>query len=147
MHFHGSFEVPVARDDLFSFLVDPPSVISVIPDVIESKVVDEEHFTVKAKAGVGPVKGIVDMEFAIAKQAAGSRAVLRGRGRGMQSTVDLTLSLDLDTAGTGSRATWDAEATVGGMLASVGGRLIGGVVERYVKQITADLEKSVSQRK
>lgn len=144
MHYEGSFEAPVARDKLYSFVIDPKRIIAVIPDVTDSKIIDQDHFFVKAKAGIGPLKGDMEMNFTVAGKKRDTSAKLVGKGRGMQSSVDLSLLMTLEEAPGGCRGKWVADASLGGMLAGVGARLISVVVERYIRQITEDLSKNVT---
>jgi carbon monoxide dehydrogenase subunit G len=145
VHFEGSFEAPVEKEKLYSFVTDPKLLVTVIPDVKESSVTGDDRFSVRASVGVGPLRGLLDMDFAVAEKVHGRSAKLIGKGRGMQSTVDLVLSLKLDDTPRGCEGRWVADVSVGGTLASVGGRLIGGVAEKYVKRITEDLSKKVGE--
>lgn len=142
MHYEGTVRVGAKRDQVYAFITDPNRVIAIIPDVVESKVVDSDHFAVKAKAGVGPLRGIIDFAFSVAEKAEGRSAKLSARGRGMQSTIDLTLGMTLEDAGEGCEARWVADASVGGTLAGIGGRLIGGIAERYINQVTENLARA-----
>jgi uncharacterized protein len=144
MHYEGTLRIPADRGEVYAFITDPRRVVAIIPDVTESKVADADHFSLKAKAGVGPLRGTIDFAFSVAAKVEGRSADLTGRGKGMQSTIDLTLSMALGDAPEGCEAKWVADATVGGTLASIGGRLVGGIAERYVKQVTDNLAKAFS---
>ena len=141
MRFEGSAELAGSPAAVYAFMTDPAKVVTIIPDVQESKVTDQEHFSVKAKAGIGPMRGTLGMSFAVTEKKKDQSATLVGKGQGMQGTVDMTMTITLAATAAGTRAAWVVEAKVGGLLASVGGRLIGGVAERYVKEITAALQK------
>ena len=145
MHFEGSFEAPVEKGKLYSFVTDPKRLVTVIPDVRESRITGDDRFSVRANAGVGPLKGLLDMDFTLADKKPGRSVKVIGKGRGMQSTIDLTLSLELGDRPGGCEGRWVAEVGVGGMLASVGGRLISGVAEKYVNRITEDLRKKAGE--
>lgn len=142
MHFEGTLEVPVPKEKFYAFVTDPANVISILPDVEESRVMDSEHFFVKAKLGMSYIKGSVSMQFAVSKKQ-GSSVALVGRGQGIQSTVDLTMEIALEDIAGGTRGNWSADAKVGGLLASVGSRLLNSVAEKYVKQITETLRQKV----
>jgi uncharacterized protein len=145
VHFEGSFEAPVEKGMLYSFVTDPKRLVTVIPDVKESRVVGDGCFSVKANAGVGPLKGLLDMDFVVTDKKPGRSVKIIGKGRGMQSTIDLTLSLELEDRPGGCKGRWVADVSVGGMLASMGGRLISGVAEKYVSRITEDLRKKAGE--
>jgi carbon monoxide dehydrogenase subunit G len=119
--------------------------VSILPDVEESKVVDGDHFFVKSKVGMGYIKGSMSTNFEIAEKRKDEFAKVLGRGRGIQSTLDLVMVITLADAQDGTAASWQVEARIGGLLASIGNRLIGGAAEKYVNQITANLKREVSR--
>lgn len=145
MHFEGEMAVPAPKERLYAFITDPAKVISILPDVEESKVVDGDHFYVKSKLGMSYLRGTVGLNFEIMERRKDEFARVAGRGQGMQSSIDLTLDLAVEGTPDGCRGKWTADAKVGGLLASVGGRILNGVAEKYVKQITESLKQKVSE--
>jgi uncharacterized protein len=141
VRFEGSTELAASPAAVYAFITDPAKVVTIIPDVQESKIADGDHFSVKAKAGIGPMRGTLTMSFQVTEKKPGEAATLVGRGQGMQGTVDMAMTISLARTESGTRASWAADAKVGGILASVGGRLIGGVAEKYVREITEALKK------
>ena len=145
MHFEGEIEAPVPKERLYAFITDPAKVVSILPDVEESKIVDGDHFFVKSKLGMSYLRGTVGLNFEIVERRKDEFAKVMGRGQGMQSSKDLTLELAVEGTKDGCKGRWTADAKVGGLLASVGGRILNGVAEKYVKQITESLRHKVSQ--
>ena len=145
MHFEGEIEVPVPKERLYSFITDPAMVITILPDVVESKIVDGDHFFVKSKLGLSYLRGTVGLNFEITERRKDEFAKVVGRGQGIQSSIDLGLELAVENTPSGSKGTWKADAKVGGLLASVGGRMLEGVAEKYVRQITESMKQKVSQ--
>jgi uncharacterized protein len=145
VHFEGEIEVPVPREKLYAFIIDPKGVVSILPDVEESRVIDEDHFFVKSKVGMSYLKGTVGLNFEITEKKAGEFAKVVGRGQGIQSSMDLSLAITVEETPTGSRGRWVADAKVGGLMASVGGRIINGVAEKYIRQVTETLKQKVSE--
>jgi uncharacterized protein len=144
MHFEGEIEVPVPKERLYAFIIDPAKVVSILPDVEESKFIDSDHFFVKSKLGMSYLRGTVGLNFEIAEKRKDEFARVVGHGQGIQSSIDLSLELTIEGAPSGSKGRWSADAKVGGLLASVGGRILNGVAEKYVKQITESLKQKVS---
>jgi len=144
MLFEGAVEAPVTPEHFYAFVTNPAKIISILPDVEESKVLDPAHFTIRSKVGMSYIKGAVSMKFEIAEKRKDEFVRMVGRGQGVQSTVDLTMAITLEGSGKSTKASWSAEAKVGGLLASVGSRLIGSVAEKYVKEITETLRQKVS---
>lgn len=144
MHYEGTIETPASREAVYAFITDPAKVISILPEVVDSKISDPDHFNVKAKAGAAYLKGTLDIDFEIVEKEKDSVAKIAGHGQGMQSSVEIRLAIALEDSQGGTRARWVADAAVGGLLASVAGRLIDGVAAKYVKQITESLRQKVS---
>jgi len=144
MRSEGVLEAAVPPEKFFAFVTQPSKIISILPDVEESKVVDAEHFSVKSKVGVSHIRGTLSMNFEIAEKREGSFVRMVGRGQGVQSSVDMTLTLALERSAGGTKATWSAETKVGGLLASVGSRLLAGISEKYIRQITESLRQKVA---
>jgi carbon monoxide dehydrogenase subunit G len=145
MRFEGTLEAPVSPKKFYAFATAPDKIISILPDVEESKVTDGEHFFVKSKVGMSHIRGSVSMRFHVTEKRQDSYVKMVGRGQGIQSSIDLSMELSLENHDGGTRAKWVAETKVGGLLASVGSRLVNGVAERYIKQMTEALRQKVSE--
>ena len=145
IRYQGTIEAPIPKERFYEIISNPQKVIGFLPDVVESRVSDQDHFAVKAKVGAGPLKGTIDFDFETSEKQPGAHLSLKGRGQGMQSMVKLTLRMSFEDKQGGSKAGWVAEAELGGLLASVGGRLIDGIAAKYMKQITENIRFEVSK--
>lgn len=145
MHFEGTFEVPLPREKVYRSLTSPAFLIGALPDVEQSSVDGPDSFTVKAKVGVAYIRGGVTLKFQITEKQPASFAKVSGKGSGIQSTINLTMGVTLREQGPErTNAMWSADATIGGLLASVGNRLLNTVAEKYVKQITDSIQTQLS---
>jgi uncharacterized protein len=145
VHFEGEIDVPVPKEKLYEFIVDPKGIVSILPDVEESRVIDGDHFFVKSKVGMSYLKGSVGLNFNIVEKRPGEFARVVGRGQGIQSSMDLSLAITVEGTPGGSKGKWVADAKVGGLMASVGGRIINSVAEKYIRQVTETLRVKVSE--
>jgi uncharacterized protein len=145
IHYEGSIEAPISREKFYGTINDPQKVILFLPDIVESRVLDVDHFTAKARLGAGPLRGTIDFAFETTEKNPGIQLKLKGQGKGMQSIVNLTLLMTFEDNPGGSIAKWQAEADLGGLLASVGGRLIDGIASKYIQQITDNIRAGVSK--
>jgi len=145
IHYEGSIEAPFSREKFYGMLNDPQKVIRFLPDIVESRVLDADHFTAKAKVGAGPLRGTLDFAFETTDKNPGVQLKLKGEGKGMQSVVKMTLQMTFQDKPGGSIAMWKADADLGGLLASVGGRLIDGISAKYIQQITDNIRAEVSK--
>jgi carbon monoxide dehydrogenase subunit G len=70
-----------------------------------------------------------------------------GHGSGMQSTADLTISLNLNPVQNGTEVAWDADILVGGLVASVGSRLMESTTKSKVREIVENIKTALEGKK
>jgi len=133
--------MPVPPEKVYAFLVDPNRVITIIPDVQSSQVADENNFSVKAKVGLSFIRGVVSLKFSFKEKRPNSQAILAARGQGAGSSMDVELSFAIDrNAAGGSRVGWTTDAKLGGLLVSVGSRMVDSAAEKYITQVVDSLK-------
>lgn len=135
MQFAGTVEIAAPRDRVWAFVTDPQQVGRCGPGVQSIDVVDDTHFKVVAKVGVGFISArfTVDLEFA--EMAAPESATILAHGQAPGSAVDARARMDL-TDGTdgGTVMAWSADVNLAGTLASVGARMIEGTANKMIGQ-------------
>jgi uncharacterized protein len=142
MHFEGTVDIAAPRDKVWAFVIDPNQVGQCGPGVESIEVIDDRHFKVVAKVGIGFIsaKFTVDMEFA--DLTAPDAATIKAHGQAPGSAVDATAQMGLsDGPDAGTTMDWSADVNISGTLASVGARLIEGTANKMIGQ-TFDCMKS-----
>ncbi len=163
MKFEGSVEIRAPRERVWDFLIDPDQVGGCGPGVQSVERIDDTHFKVHAKVGVGFIsaKFVVNAEFV--ELEAPNRAVISARGNAPGSAVDATARMTLREAGGAGEAgeaggagepggsagggdagaapgvpvttmDWTADVVISGTLASVGARMIEGTASKLIDQ-------------
>jgi carbon monoxide dehydrogenase subunit G len=141
LHFDGTYSLKAPRSKVFELLTDPNQISKCMPDLQKLEVKSEDEFTVVIRAGVAFIKGDFTLNFKVAEKSPPSHAKLVARGSGMGSAIDLQAVMDLAEEGkAGTSLKWQADATVGGRIASVGQRLLSSQAEKIVKQMFDCLE-------
>ena len=82
----------------WAFISDPASVASCLPDVTETKVIDDRHVDAKVKVAVGPVRGSFTFKIALEPQDGPNRMNLKISGGGLGSVVDVVAGANLQSA-------------------------------------------------
>ncbi len=132
---------------MWSILVDPHRVIGCLPDVevLELRMPDPSSFQGKVKTGVSFIKGTFAVDAQILEREPPRRARLKLRSTGMGSTVDVDSQIDLLSSGTETLVSWKAEAVVRGTIATIGSRLLPGIVEKKAQEFFDTLRAEVQR--
>src|SRR5271169_6721590 len=146
MHYDGSFEVPVPRKKVYDTVIDPAKMTSIFPDVQDVKMVDENTFTLKAKVGIGFIRGMMDVKLNMVEKTPPGFVRMKAKGNGLSSSVELenTFTLEDTAGGKGTLVKWAADAKIAGLMASVGSRLIDAAAQKYVAEIIGSLKEKLS---
>jgi carbon monoxide dehydrogenase subunit G len=144
MHFEGTFDIKSPRQKVWEFLSIPDNLAKCLPDVQKFEVIAPDRFKATVKAGVGFIKGTFNIEVSMHDMQPPTHAKLVVRGTGVGSSVDIEASMDLsDLPDGGTRMTWKADAKVGGLIASVGHRLLEGAAQKIVSNLFASIKKQL----
>ncbi len=139
MKFEGTVEIHAPRQQVWDFLIDPEQIGSCGPGVQSIETVDDSHFKVHAKVGVGFISArfVVNAEFV--ELDAPTHAVISARGTAPGSAVDATARMalrdsDPDGEHPATIMDWTADVNIAGTLASVGARMIEGTATKIIDQ-------------
>ncbi|MFZ8858257.1 MAG: SRPBCC family protein [Candidatus Caldarchaeales archaeon] len=145
MRFEGSFDLKASPETFFKVATDPKKFSKAIPDVKKVTVKDQNNFNVEFTVSLGPIRGTLKVDFTYEKVEPYSFLSVVGKGGGLQSTVNVRIDAKVAPSSTGSKVDWAADLTVGGLVASVGGRLIESVTKDKITEIIENLRKIVEK--
>jgi carbon monoxide dehydrogenase subunit G len=143
MRFQGDVTIAAPRQRAWDFLTDPHQVSACAPDLQSIQIVDDQRFTVVVRAGVGPVKGTFTFAVTWLERQAPERARVQARGKVPGSAVDMETLMLLTDQGAGTLLHWEADVSIRGVIASVGGRLIQGAVDKTTQQLFACIKSKL----
>jgi len=143
LNFEGTYQVNAPREKVWEFVIDPTKIGKCLPDLKSLNVESANNFTAIARVGIGFMKGDFKFQLAIVEQEPPSHARLKGTGSGVGSSVSMDTSIDLSEAEEGTKLAYKAEVQIGGTLASVGQRVIGGTIEKTVAQVFECVKKQL----
>lgn len=135
MDFSGKYRVPAPRDTVWEALNDPDVLRHCIDGCESFERLTECSFQARIKAKVGPVSARFVTTVTLSEMDPPNRYVIAGQGQGgaagfAKGSARVTLA---EAGPDATRLTYESQATVGGKLASVGGRLIKGVAEKMAE--------------
>ncbi|MFO7172635.1 MAG: carbon monoxide dehydrogenase subunit G [Bacillota bacterium] len=137
VQFSGTEAIRAPKEQVRQFILDPNQVGRCLPDLQELTVADPTHATAIVKVGVGPVRGRFKLDIEL--QPGGDAATIHVRGSGMGSSLSMMSEVRLEETPEGTNLHWQADASVSGPLASVGGRLLEGQARKTVEQLFANI--------
>ena len=149
MRLEGERTIPAPRAQVWAALNDPAALEACIPGIESLEKRSDTEFAATVAARIGPVsarfRGAVTLSdldppngYRIAGEGTGGAA---GFARGAAS-VRLA-----DAEGGATRLVWEADAQVGGKLAQIGSRLVGGAARRLAGEFFDALSERVAAEK
>jgi len=134
----------VEPKDLYVRMMDPESLRHATPGLKNLDRMGENRYHVVVEMGVAAVKGRFEGTFELADAQPGEGFTLRMDMQGPTGFVKADVPIRLRAEGDGSVIEYAGEAQVGGTVAGVGQRVLGGVAKWIVGQFFSSLAKEAS---
>ena len=126
---------------VYAALNDPAVLVRTIPGCQRLEALGGDAYAMTVAAGVGSIKGVYDGQVRLADHEEPGSFTLHAQGAGAAGTIGAQVAVTLvDTPGGGTSLTYDADATVGGMIGGVGQRMLTGVSKRMADEFFANVE-------
>jgi uncharacterized protein len=141
MKIEGTQKIAAPRERVFAAMVDPAILQKCIPGCEQMEKTAENQYNAKLTAGVGPVKGVFTATISLQDITAPSHYKLVVEGKGQPGFVKGSGELNLTDDEGGTSIQYTGEVNVGGLLASVGQRMIQGAANMMAGRFFASLEQ------
>lgn len=144
MQLQGTQKIAAPRDRVFQALTDPAVLQKCIPGCQELEKIGENEYKATLSAGVGPIKGVFAATVTLKDITAPSHFTLVVEGKGQPGFVKGTGTLNLSDEGDSTIIEYSGDINIGGMLASVGQRMIQATANllagRFFKTLESELQ-------
>jgi len=140
MKIEGAQIIEASRDRIFSALVDPAILQKCIPGCEQMEKTGENQYKAKLTAGVGPVKGVFTATVSLQDIVAPEHYRLVVEGKGQPGFVKGSGELNLKTVGDATEIQYTGDVNVGGLIASVGQRMIQATANMLAARFFKSLE-------
>jgi uncharacterized protein len=140
MNIEGTHKIGAPQDRVFAALIDPAILQKCIPGCEQMEKTGENQYHAKLTVGVGPVKGVFSASVSLEDITAPTHYKLVVEGKGQPGFVKGTGTLDLTSDGEGTSIRYTGDVRVGGLLASVGQRLIQATSDMLAGRFFSCLE-------
>jgi len=139
----GSYTFKAPRERVWEMLLDPKIMAQCIPGCDGLREVGPDQYEANMKIGVASVKGSYKGKVSLKDKRAPEHYVLSGEGSGGPGFMHGDLAIDLEDRGDETVLKYSANAKVGGLIAGMGQRMIGGVAKMMVEQFFKKVEEFI----
>ncbi len=143
MKLEGTFTIPVPQEVVWKNLMDPQALASALPGCEKVEPNSDGSFHAELKVGIAAVKGSYHGRIEILDVVPPDRYRMKVEGQGTGGFLKGEGTITLSDAAPGTLITYVGEAQVGGLIASVGQRLILGAARQIVNKFFEAFSKQV----
>jgi uncharacterized protein len=129
MKLEGAYEVPAPRTKVWDAFQDPDQLRQAIPGCEKLEALGPDEYKATMKVGVGGVKGTFEGKVRLADKNPPDSYRMAVEGSGGPGFIRGDTVITLSDSGAGTRVSYTADVQVGGLIASVGQRMLGGVAK------------------
>lgn len=140
MKIEGSYTFKAPRKRVWDVLLDPKIMAQCMPGCDELKEVGPDQYEATMKIGIAAVKGNYKGRVLIKEKRAPVHYVLSGEGSGGPGFMQGDVVIDLEEKNGETVLKYSTDAKVGGLIAGVGQRMIGGIAKMMVDQFFKKME-------
>lgn len=134
MRIEGSHDVSAPRQKVWDAFLNPEQLRQAIPGCEKLEALGNDEFKATMKIGVGAVKGTFEGKVKITEKNAPNSYRMAVEGSGGPGFVRGETLIALTDIEGGTRVSYTADVQVGGLIAGVGQRLLGGVSKMLADQ-------------
>jgi carbon monoxide dehydrogenase subunit G len=134
MKLEGSYEMTAPREKVWDAFLDPERVRQAIPGCEKLEPLGNDEFRATMKVGVAAVKGTFEGKVRLADKKHPDSYRLAAEGSGAPGFVRADTVITFTDVPNGTQVSYTSEVQVGGLIAGVGQRMLGGVSKMLADQ-------------
>ncbi len=134
MKLEGSHDIPVPRQRVWEAFLDPEQLRQAIPGCEKLEAVGNDEYKATMKIGVAAVKGTFEGKVRLSDKKPPDSYRLAVEGSGGPGFIRGETIITLSDMDGGTRVSYSADVQVGGLIAGVGQRMLGGVSKMMADQ-------------
>lgn len=145
MKLSGDYTFDAPLEEVWRALLDPVVLAATMPGCEKLELVGEQYVG-ELNVKIGPVQGKFIGKIDLVDVVENESYTIKVDGRGAPGLVNATARVKLARVDAGTKMTYDADATVGGKIASVGQRLVEASAKAIIKQSLESMNELVKAR-
>lgn len=144
MKIQGSNVIDAPVDRVWDALLDPAVLVATIPGCERLAATGEHAYDMTVTAGVAAIKGTYAGTCALTDLVPHESLVMTLSGSGAPGTVDARVEVSFAEVDGGTQVSYDADATVGGMVGGVGQRMLTSVSKRMAGEFFGNVGTAIA---
>jgi carbon monoxide dehydrogenase subunit G len=145
MKLDGTNTLPAPVDTVWNTINDPEALRRCTPGLKELKATAPDSYQATLSIGIAAVKGTYSGTLKITDKQAPKHYKIVLEGTGAAGFMKGEGTVDLEAQGGATLLRWAGDIQVGGLIAGVGQRMLGGVGKMLIGQFFKCLEQQLSQ--
>jgi len=137
MKLAGEYNLPAAPERVWELLTDPNRLAKLLPGCERLDPDGPDRFKAAVKFGIAAITGKYAGTLEFSEKQPPKSMRMKISGKGMPGFVDGSGHVELKETNGGTQLRYTGDAQVGGMIASVGQRMIEGAAKKIVDQFFA----------
>ena len=146
MKIEGTQDIPASQDKVWAAFLDPSTLAKAIPGCEGLEEIGPGEYKAVMKVGVAAIKGTFEGRVRLMDLEAPNRYRMTVEGKGGPGFVRGEAKMSLAPSDGGTRVSYDADVQVGGLIASVGQRMLGGVSKMMLDQFFSRMTELLAER-
>jgi uncharacterized protein len=134
MKIEGAHDVPAPRQKVWDAFLNPEQLRQAIPGCEKLEALGNDEFKATMKIGVGAVKGTFEGKVKLTEKNPPNSYRMAVEGSGGPGFMRGEALISLSDIEGGTRVSYTADVQVGGLIAGVGQRMLGGVSKMMADQ-------------
>ena len=143
MKITGTVTISAPRQKVWDALNDPAVLSKAIPGCEKFEKIGDEEYAITQTVGIASIRGRYTGKMAMRDKKPPESCTLKIEGKGPGGFVNGTAKVTLPDGGDKTELSYDSDMQVGGLLASLGSRLIEPVAKQLVGQFFKSLEQQI----
>ena len=144
MKIEGTYQLAAKRQDVWDLLNDPARLAKVLPGAEKLEPDGPDRYKVAVKFGVAAITGKYAGSVELAEKNPPSSLKMRVDGKGIPGFMKGEGVIRLSENGAQTEVKYSGEAQVGGVIASVGQRMIEAAAKKIIQQFFDAAQKELS---
>ncbi len=147
MKLAGVRTLPGAPSEVWALLNDPARLARCLPGCERLEPAGQDRYRAKVKFGLAAITGNYAGEVELAEKKPPKSLRLRVEGKGTPGFMKAEGRIELAEIRPGTEVKYEGEAQVGGLIASVGQRMIEAAAKKIIEQFFESAERELKAGK